>query len=44
MYPLIDLLRASAALLVVVYHVIVLSNWTGFAMTQPSQTFRAGWV
>lgn len=43
-FPLIDLLRALAALLVVCYHVIVHANWTEFPTTGPLMLPRMGWI
>lgn len=43
-FPLIDILRAIAALLVVWYHVIVHGNWTEFPITGLSLLPRVGWV
>ncbi|MGC1817165.1 MAG: acyltransferase [Casimicrobiaceae bacterium] len=40
----IDLLRAFAAMAVVVYHVIELTHWTSFPTTGPLLTFRIGWI
>jgi peptidoglycan/LPS O-acetylase OafA/YrhL len=39
----INLLRAFAALSVVVYHVIEHSNWTAWPQSGPLLTFRIGW-
>ena len=39
----INLLRAFAALSVVVYHVIVHSNWEGYPIAGPLVAFRIGW-
>lgn len=39
----INLLRAFAALSVVVYHVIELSNWEGYPIAGPLVAFRIGW-
>lgn len=44
MYPLIDLLRACAATLVVAYHVILIGQWTEVPYTEPWRTFKAGWI
>jgi peptidoglycan/LPS O-acetylase OafA/YrhL len=43
-FPNINLLRAFAALLVLVYHVIELGPWPDFPSSGPLLTFRAGWV
>lgn len=43
-FPLIDLLRALAALLVVCYHVIVHGNWTDFPSAGPLMFPRMGWI
>ncbi|WP_409524935.1 acyltransferase family protein [Nitrincola sp. MINF-07-Sa-05] len=44
-FPLIDLLRAFAAILVIVYHVIVISEWTDFPVEGWwFLLFRAGWI
>jgi peptidoglycan/LPS O-acetylase OafA/YrhL len=40
----INLLRAFAALSVVVYHVIEHGNWSSFPVTGPLLTFRLGWM
>jgi peptidoglycan/LPS O-acetylase OafA/YrhL len=40
----INLLRAFAALSVVVYHVIEHGNWTTFPAEGPLLTFRVGWL
>ena len=40
----INLLRAFAALWVVVYHVIEYSGWTSFPSEGPLVTFRIGWL
>ena len=40
----INLLRAFAALAVVVYHVIEHSKWTAYPMDGPLVTFRIGWI
>ena len=40
----INLLRAFAALAVVVYHVIELMEWKTFPAAGPLQTFRVGWI
>ena len=40
----INLLRAFAAISVVVYHVIVYTDWQSFPMTGPLLTFRIGWI
>lgn len=44
MYPLIDLLRACAALMVAVFHVLVLDGWTGSSAGALWRTFFAGSV
>ncbi|ACB96418.1 acyltransferase family protein [Beijerinckia indica] len=43
-FPLIDVLRAFAALSVVVYHVIAHFNWTEFPISGPLVWFRTGWM
>lgn len=43
-FPLIDLLRALAALLVLCYHVIVHANWTEFPVTGIEMFPRMGWI
>lgn len=43
-YPLIDVLRGFAALLVVFYHVIEVGKWTGFPATGLALLPRVGWI
>ena len=43
-FPNVNLLRAFAALLVLVYHVIELAPWPEFPTAGPGLLFRAGWV
>ncbi|MEP6558458.1 MAG: acyltransferase [Burkholderiales bacterium] len=43
-YPLIDVMRAFAALLVLVYHVIEIGQWTAFPHSGLLAVFRIGWV
>ena len=43
-YPLIDVLRAVAALLVMVVHVTALGQWTRFAEPVWGLPFRNGWI
>jgi len=43
-YPLIDILRAVAALLVMVVHVTALGQWTRFAEPVWGLPFRNGWI
>ena len=43
-YVYIDILRAAAACLVVVYHVIANSQWSQFPITGPALVFRIGWI
>lgn len=43
-FPLIDVLRAAAALLVVVFHVIGLGAWGVFAGTAWGLPFQQGWI
>lgn len=43
-YPLIDILRALAALLVMIYHVTALGQWTKFAEPVWALPFRQGWI
>ena len=40
----INLLRAFAAIAVVVYHVIETMNWSAFPINGPLLTFRIGWI
>jgi len=40
----IDLLRAFAAIAVVVYHVIEYAHWTAFPVEGPLLVFRIGWI
>jgi peptidoglycan/LPS O-acetylase OafA/YrhL len=40
----VDVLRAIAALLVLVYHVIEIGRWTSFPVTGPLLAVRAGWM
>ena len=40
----VNLLRAFAALSVVMYHVIEHSHWTTFPISGPLVTFRIGWI
>lgn len=44
LYPGIDLLRALAALLVLVYHVIRLGNWAHLPESEIWFSFRNGWI
>lgn len=44
MFPLLDLLRAFAALTVLVYHQIAHWEWTDFPQSGPLAWFRAGWM
>ena len=44
MFPLIDVIRAAAALLVLVYHVVSLGQWTSFPETLWTFAFRYGWM
>ena len=44
LYPLIDVLRAVAALLVLVYHVTVLGEWQLFSEPLWGLPFRQGWI
>lgn len=44
MFPLIDVIRAAAALLVLVYHVVALGQWTSFPETLWTFAFRYGWM
>ena len=41
-FPLIDVLRAAAALLVLVFHVTALGEWTVFAQPLWGLPFRQG--
>ena len=43
-YPLVDVLRAFAALLVVAYHVIESGRWSSFPIDGPMRIFRMGWI
>ena len=43
-FPAIDILRAAAALLVLVYHVIEVGQWTSFPSSGPLLSFRVGWM
>lgn len=43
-FPAIDALRALAALLVLVYHVIEIGRWTDFPVSGAALAFRIGWV
>lgn len=43
-FPAVDVLRAVAALLVLVYHVIEIGRWTAFPVTGPLLVVRAGWM
>lgn len=43
-FPLIDILRAVAALLVLAYHVIQLGQWRGFAQLWVERILSHGWV
>lgn len=43
-YPLIDVLRAVAALLVMIYHVTALGQWTKFAEPVWGLPMRQGWI
>lgn len=40
----INLLRAFAAMAVVVYHVIEVMHWSAFPIAGPLLTFRVGWI
>jgi peptidoglycan/LPS O-acetylase OafA/YrhL len=44
MYPLIDIIRAAAALMVLVYHVIALGQWTSFPNSLWAAPFQYGWI
>jgi peptidoglycan/LPS O-acetylase OafA/YrhL len=44
LYPGIDLLRALAAMLVLVYHVIRLGDWARLPESQIPFAFRNGWI
>ena len=44
MYPLIDVIRAAAALLVLVYHVIALGQWSSFPNSLWTAPFQYGWI
>ncbi|MEO8249856.1 MAG: acyltransferase [Burkholderiales bacterium] len=43
-YLLIDALRGMAALLVLVYHVIEVGQWSAFPVEGPLKVFRIGWI
>ncbi|MEO9102393.1 MAG: acyltransferase [Burkholderiaceae bacterium] len=43
-YPLVDVLRAFAALLVLVYHVIESGQWVAFPHEGLLRLFRMGWI
>ena len=43
-FPLIDVLRAVAALLVLVYHVLTLGEWQFFSSSLWGLPFRLGWI
>lgn len=43
-YPLIDVLRAVAALLVVIYHVIVVGHWAFATDVEWTRIFNIGWI
>ena len=43
-YPLIDVLRGFAALIVVFYHVIEVGGWKGFPVTGLAMVPRIGWI
>lgn len=43
-FPLIDVLRAFAALLVIVFHVIHFGNWVDFPADGLLKMFRVGWI
>ena len=43
-FPLVDALRAFAALTVLVYHFIAHWDWSGFPTSGPLAWFRGGWM
>lgn len=43
-FPLIDVMRALAALMVLVYHVIVMTGWHSFPTHAVGTLFREGWA
>ena len=43
-FPLVDLVRVSAALTVLVYHLIAHWEWESFPVTGPLAWFRGGWM
>lgn len=43
-FDLVDILRAFAALTVVIYHTIVMCGWQDFPTTYPLAWFRYGWM
>lgn len=43
-FPLIDVLRAVAVLLVLVYHVVALGEWSAFSASAWGLPFRQGWI
>ena len=44
MYPLVDVIRAAAALLVLVFHVIAIGQWSSFPDSLWTVPFRYGWI
>jgi len=43
-FPHVDALRALAAILVVVYHVVNISQWNSFPVSGIALLFRIGWI
>lgn len=43
-FPALDILRGFAAVSVVLYHVIQLTQWKNFALSWPTLWFRLGWM
>src|SRR6185295_7818891 len=43
-FPNVNFLRAAAALLVLVYHVVELGPWPSFPMDGAFLLFRVGWI
>ena len=43
-FPLIDILRAIAALLVLVFHAVALGEWQVFSEPRWGLPFRQGWI
>lgn len=43
-FPLVEVLRGAAALLVLIYHVIEMGSWRKFPLESPWRIFRIGWI